>query len=119
MQKHLANAPPGAFLRCFCKEVLLSPSLPGVNRWSEFMCLWSVCSDCVTVVSVHVPSGGIGRGCGCDGAVCMWCMGITHRQVGGRLHVCVSAMRRAGGAFVGCFCVRCVCVGCFCRALAL
>ena len=118
MQKHLANAPPGAFLRCFCKEVLLSPSLPGVNRWSEFMCLWSVCSDCVTVVSVHVPSGGIGRGCGCDGAVCMWCMGITRQRVGG-LNVCVSAMRLAGGAFVGCFCVRCVCVGCFCRELAL
>jgi hypothetical protein len=88
VQKHLANAPPGAFLRCFCKEVLLSPSLPGVNRWSEFMCLWSVCSDCVTVVSVHVPSGGIGRGCGCDGAVCMWCMGITRQRVGG-LNVCV------------------------------
>ena len=72
MQKHLAKAPPGAFARCLCKEVLLSPSLPGVNRWSKFVCLWSVCSECVTVVSVHVPSGGIGRGCGCGGAVCMW-----------------------------------------------
>ena len=81
------------------------------------MYVWRVCSECVTVVSAYVPSGGIGCGCGCDGVVCVYMAQVTAcitRPRLGVLDVCVSAVRLAGGAFaLGAFVLGAFALGAF------